>query len=242
MTATTARSPPRAASRNSRFAIESSAPAVADSAYAGFSGPSRRCSSPAAASVSAEATARPIRSGPTPLSSGAWCRNTSCSAMAAPAPNASSRALPDGREDRAPGPALTSTTAASASGRPISPAVPSRSPCTSPTATGSIPDTRAVTGDSTFIGPIASVRYSSRNAAADANPEAAPHTSVAGANEAPSSGHRASSTTRLAGAAIITVRSTCALRAPSPPRKSAAPYARELPSARTSANTMTSKI
>ena len=77
MTATTARSPLRAASRNSRFATESSAPAVADIANAGFSEPRRRSISPAAVRVTAEDTALPMINGPTPLSGGAWCRKTS---------------------------------------------------------------------------------------------------------------------------------------------------------------------
>ena len=48
------------------------------------------------------------------------------------------------------------------------------SPSRRPTVTGSAADTSAVTGESTLIGPIAKVRYSRANAAADARPEAAP--------------------------------------------------------------------
>nr|WP_069767128.1 hypothetical protein [Streptomyces sp. LUP30] len=52
------------------MATESSTPAAADIAYAGFSGPSLRNVSAAATSVTAEDTARPTINGPTPLPDG----------------------------------------------------------------------------------------------------------------------------------------------------------------------------
>jgi hypothetical protein len=55
---------------------------------------------------------------------------------------------------------------------------------------------------------MAKVRYSRANAAADAMPDAAPHATAPASKRAPTAGHSSSSTTRLAGAAITTTRST----------------------------------
>ncbi|MFH9089970.1 hypothetical protein [Streptomyces sp. NPDC017673] len=72
-------------------------PAVADMAYAGFSGPGRRNTGPAVARVTGLDTARPVISGPTRPPEGAWCRKISRGAMAAPAPKAGSGAVREGR-------------------------------------------------------------------------------------------------------------------------------------------------
>ncbi len=82
------------------------------------------------------------------------------------------------------------------------------SPSMRPTVTGSAADTSAVTGESTLIGPIARVRYSRANAAADARPDAAPHVTAPVTKLAPATGHSTSSTSRLTGAAMTTTSST----------------------------------
>jgi hypothetical protein len=110
-----------------------------------------------------------------------------------------------------PVPPLTTTTATTATSASVIPATASalgRSPPMRPTLTGSAAETSAVTGESTLIGPMARVRYSRANAAADVRPEAAPHPTAPGAKRAPTAGHSSSSTSRLTGAAMTTTRST----------------------------------
>lgn len=108
--------------------------------------------------VSAAVTTRAAIKGATPVSSGAWSMQMSWTAIATPDAVARSSAVRDGRAPPGVGPALTRMIAPRVRARPTIAAGERRSPWSRPIATGRAAETRAVNGESTFIGPIAKVR------------------------------------------------------------------------------------